>query len=361
MFLRSYIEVDEDVYRRNIRVLKEVSGKTLFMVIKANAYGLGDEEAVRIGLEEGIDHFAVSSLDEALRIRRFLTAGTILILGYVDKDDLEEVRKNSLSIVTVSKDYVKDCGERLQGIKIHLKLNTGMNRIGVRPEEAKETLDLLLSYGADIEGIMTHFVSSDDDEDYTHHQAEVFKECLDSLNYDFKYIHTSNSDGTIHFPDDFTNAVRPGIALLGHGSYPSELRPCMSLYTQVVSAKKIPKGETVSYGRHFTADEDTYIMTLPIGYADGFYRSNTGKEVYIDGEYAKIVGSVCMDQMMIQTKKLYPVGTRVEIFGEHIDIEKRAKELGTIVYELYTSLSERLTRVYKKSGQTVRIVRPRFD
>ncbi|MBQ1508656.1 MAG: alanine racemase, partial [Erysipelotrichaceae bacterium] len=263
--------------------------------------------------------------------------------------------------VTVSRDYVRDFGKDLQGIKVHLKLNTGMNRIGIRPEEARETLDLLLSCGAYVKGVMTHYVSSDDDETYTEHQYELFRSCVETLDYPFECIHLQNSDGSVHFPNDLTTHIRPGIALLGYSSYESELKPCVGLYAEVVESKIIHAGETVSYGRHYTAKQDARILTLPIGYADGFYRSNTGREVYVNGEYGIIRGSVCMDQMMVETKKDVPLGTPVELYGPHVDLTKRAKELGTINYELLTSLSDRLTRVYVEDGNIRKIDRPRFN
>ena len=360
MYLRSYLEIDEDKYRHNIRTLQKISGKKLIGVVKANAYGMGDVRASEILIEEGVEMLAVSSIDEALHLRRNRIGCDILILGYTDRDDLKKVRDNDLSIVTVSKDYVERNRDMLQGIRVHLKLNTGMNRIGVRPYEAKEVLEKLIECGAKVEGIMTHYTSSDESEEVTKRQYDMFKETVESLDYPFEYIHIANSDGTVHFGEKFATHCRPGLALLGLSSYESDLQPCLSLYSQVVDCKRVPYGEKISYGGHYTSEDD-WIITLPIGYADGFRRSNTGKEVYVDGEYGTIVGSVCMDQMMVKVSRKIEIGTEVELYGEHIDVRKRAEEVGTIPYELYTDVSDRIARVYASRGEIVKILLPRFN
>ena len=182
MYLRSYLEIDEDKYRHNIRYLQQISGKKLIGVVKANAYGIGDVRASEILIEEGVEMLAVSSIDEAMHLRHNHIGCDILILGYTDREDLQTVRENGLSIVTVSKEYVSKNRDLLKGIKVHLKLNTGMNRIGVRPFEAKEVLETLLECGADVKGIMSHYTSSDDNEEVTEKQYELFKETVLSLN-----------------------------------------------------------------------------------------------------------------------------------------------------------------------------------
>ncbi|MEE3425700.1 MAG: alanine racemase C-terminal domain-containing protein, partial [Erysipelotrichaceae bacterium] len=156
------------------------------------------------------------------------------------------------------------------------------------------------------------------------------------------------------------NAERIGLGLLGLSSYDTALKPCISLFSEVSMVKQLKPGDTVSYGRHYTSDGSGYLLTIPLGYADGFYRANTGKEVYCEDEYGTIVGSICMDQMMILTKKEHPCGSLIELFGPHIDIAKRAQELGTISYELYTALSDRLSRRYIQNGKVFLSIDPRF-
>ncbi|MBQ6126220.1 MAG: alanine racemase [Erysipelotrichaceae bacterium] len=358
MYRSTYVEVDLDKLKYNARRFQERSKKEIIGVVKANGYCTVDYMEAKALEECGISFFAVSSLDEALRLRKHGIQGHILILGHVPEDAMDLIRKNDISIVTVSREFVQKAD--LEGVRIHLKLNTGMNRIGVNVSEAKKTLELLKEKNTVIEGVMSHFSSSDSDEEYSKKQYAMFKDCVLSLDYGFRYIHMSATDGAIIVDDDICNAQRIGIGLLGYSSYDIGLRPCVSLYSETVMCKQLSAGETVSYGRHYTSDGKGYILTIPLGYADGFYRSNTGKEVFVENERGIIVGSVCMDQLMILTENPHPVGTRVELFGEHIDIAKRAEDLHTITYELLTSLSDRIARVYVSDGKVTEIIDPRF-
>ena len=358
MYRNTYVEIDLDKLKFNARKFQENSKKEIIGVVKANGYCTVDYMQAKALEECGVDFFAVSSLDEALRLRKHGINGHILILGYVPSDAMDLIKENNISIVTVSKEFVQNTD--LEGVKIHLKLNTGMNRIGVNVSEAKEVLELLKEKKAVIEGVMSHFSSADTDEEYSKKQYARFRECVLSLDYDFRYIHMSATDGAILVDDDICNAQRIGIGLLGYSSYDIGLKPCVSLYSEVVMCKQLAEGETVSYGRHYTSDGKGYILTIPLGYADGFYRSNTGKEVYVENEYGTIVGSVCMDQLMVFTQHPHPAGTRIELFGEHVDIVKRAQDLHTITYELLTSLSDRITRIYISDGRIVDRIDLRF-
>ena len=358
MFRKTYVEVNLDNIKNNVRFFKNSSGKHIIGVIKANGYGVIDYMEAKILKDEGVDFFAVSSLDEALRLRNHGIDVKILILGYVPLECMNQVRENNISVITLSKDYVLQAD--LKDVNVQMKINTGMNRIGILPEEADEVLQILKDKGANIEGIMSHFSSSDSDLEYSAKQYELFKDCVRSLHYDFSYIHMNATDSSIILKDDFCTHHRIGLGLLGFSSYDTALKPSIRLFSEVTMVKKLNKGDTVSYGRHYTSDGKGYILTIPIGYADGFYRANTGKKVYIDGEYGIIAGSVCMDQLMVHTDNYHETGTLVELFGEHINIEERAKELGTITYELLTSLSDRISRVYIKDGNIVETIDQRL-
>ncbi|MBQ3295036.1 MAG: alanine racemase [Oscillospiraceae bacterium] len=358
MYRKSYVEVDLDALIDNAKYFMKNTDKKLIGVIKANGYGLVDHMEAAVLKESGVDFFAVSSLDEALNLRRHGFTDKILILGYVDPDDLHLVREKDLSVVSVSKDYVEKAD--LKGIKVHLKLNTGMNRIGVRPDEAKEVLEIMKEKGAVVEGVMSHFSSADTDKEYSISQYKMFKDCVRSLDHEFRYIHMSATDASLIIDDDICNYHRVGLGLLGFSSYETELKPCIRLFSEVSMVKKLNKGDTVSYGRHYTSDGEGYVLTLPIGYADGFCRANTGKKVYVGNEYGTIIGSVCMDQLMVLTDSYHEVGTKVELYGDHISIVERAADIGTIVYELITGLSDRLGRVYIRDGKIVRMIDPRF-
>ena len=358
MYRNSYVEINLDRLKFNAIKFRDNSEKEIIGVVKANGYGTVDYMEARALEECGIRFFAVSSLDEALRLRKNGIQSQILILGYVPENSMDLIKKNDLSIVTVSKDFVQKAN--LEDVKVHLKLNTGMNRIGVNVSEAKVVLDLLKEKKANVEGVMSHFSSADTDAEYSRNQYALFRECVLSLNYSFRYIHMSATDAAIIIDDDICNARRIGIGLLGYCAHEFGLKPCVSLYSEVVMCKQLSAGDTVSYGRHYTSDGKGYILTIPLGYADGFYRSNTGKDVYVENEYGKIVGSICMDQLMILTKYSHSSGTKVELFGEHVDIAKRAEELNTITYELLTSMSDRIRRIYVSEGKIVNRIDPRF-
>ncbi|MCR4854621.1 MAG: alanine racemase [Erysipelotrichaceae bacterium] len=358
MYRNSYLEIDLNKVKANAEYFIRKNHKKLIGVIKANGYGIIDYMEAQALKEAGVDFFAVSSLDEAMHLRKHGISGHILILGQVPTECMDLIRENDLSIVTVSREFLEACD--LKDVKVHLKLDTGMNRIGVDPEEAKQILDLLKDKGAIIEGIMSHFSSADEDAPYSEEQYQLFRQTVLSLNYDFPYIHMSATDAALIIDDDICNAQRIGLGLLGFSSYETDLQPCVKVFSEVTMCKKLSAGETVSYGRHYRSDGNGYLLTVPIGYADGFYRTNTGRQVYCENEYGTIVGSVCMDQMMILTQQEHPVSAKVEIFGDHIDIAQRANELGTITYELFTSLSDRLERRFYKNGELICRIVPRF-
>lgn len=363
MYRDSYIRINLANLAANIAYLETISHKKLIAVIKANGYGAGDLIAVKAA-SVGVNFFAVSSLDEALQLRKKGIKGEILILGYVPLTALKLCKAKDLTIVSVAKDYIyRIPPNELNNLKIQLKIDTGMNRIGLFPSECQEVLTYLLDNKARVEGIYTHYAQSDDAQNtLTAKQYRQFCAVVKSLNYPFKYIHAANTDAAIHFKDDISNYIRSGIGLLGLASYPSKLQEVVSLYTSVINCKAVKKGSGVSYGQHYHAQNDEYILTLPLGYADGFWRANSGRSVYIAGEYAQIVGSICMDQLMVRTTKPYACGTKVEIFGEHLKLNKMAEELGTINYEILTALSDRLTRLYVDAkGQVLKQLDLRFD
>lgn len=362
MHNNSFVKINLNHYLHNLKYLEEISGKKLIAVIKANAYGAGDHIMAKYAKSVGINCFAVSSLIEALNIRKYDSDSEIIILGYVALDDIHLVKKHNLSISTVSFDYIKELVNfNIEGLKVHLKIDTGMHRIGLFKNEVKEVLDLLLSKGAKVEGIFTHYACSDTDLELTRKQYNEFKTIVESLNYNFKYIHTSNTDATVNFNDEISNYVRCGLGILGYSSFVNDLKPVVSLYTHINNTKRLAKGQSLSYGQKYTTSEDEFISTLAIGYADGVLRKNTNRSVFVDGEYAKIVGTICMDQLMIKTNQHHLFGTIVEIFGDHISIYDMAKELDTIPYEILTSLSDRLERVYVYDNEVILRYNPRYS
>lgn len=360
MFRNTFLNVDLDKLQNNAKFFINRSGKKLIAVVKANGYGIIDY-CEALALEEiGVNFFAVSSLDEAMNLRNNGVTSEILVLGFTPNDALDLIKEKDISIVTLSEEYV-DAIDDFKGVKIHLKVNTGMNRIGIRPEDCQRVLEKVIKRNGNIEGIMSHFSSADEDLEYSLEQFNLFKQTVKSLDYDFKYIHMGATDATLKIEDDISTHCRIGLGLLGFSVYPCDIKPCVSLTSEVVMCKQVPKGEKVSYNRHYTSTGEGYILTIPFGYSDGFRKANVNKQVYVDHEYGTIIGNICMDMMMIHTDNYHPCKTTVELLGEHIDINKRAQELNMINYELLVNLNERITRRYFKNGKLIKQVDQRFN
>lgn len=360
MYRPTYMKIDLSLLEDNCRYLSAKANKELIPVIKANAYGMGDVEVALKLQSIGIKLIAVSSLDEAIHLRSNNINMDILILGYVDSHDFNLVRNNNLIILTVSLDYVME--HNFKNIKVHLKIDSGMGRIGLRNlKEAKKALDILFKSGARIEGIMTHFAKSDEeDEKYTIQQFNKFKSIVEGLNYNFKYIHAANTDAIINFDEDFTNAIRSGLGCFGYSSFESDLKPIASLYTKVINIKQVDQGSGIGYGQKYHAENVEFIATMPIGYADGFLRNNCKGQFYSEGAYFDIVGNICMDQLMVRVNDQTKMLQEFEIFGEHISAYLWADRCQMIIYEFLTTLSDRITRLYYDEGVLIKEITPRF-
>ncbi len=356
MYRDTWMEVDLTAIEENVRTIKEIAQKKIIAVLKADAYGCGDIQVAKVVLDAGAEMIAVSSLDEAMMLRNQGIDVEILILGTVDPQYAPIMIENNISTAAYSKEWVNAViKQECKGLKVHLALDTGMNRIGFKNEDDLENaLHLLLSAGVNVTGIFTHFFCSDSkDHVATNAQYALFHKAVMRLNYDFEWIHCDNSDATIFFKDDLSNACRLGISMYGISPYKDDLKQALGLYSRCFMIKNVEKGATIGYGATYTTQEDEVIGTVPIGYADGLIRKNQGRSVYIDGEYAEIVGRVCMDQCMIRLKKPHELNSVVEIFGEHVTLNEMAKDLETIPYEIICLISGRVTRVYKKNGQII--------
>lgn len=353
MYRDTWMEVDLDAIADNVRTIHQICGKKFIAVIKADAYGCGDIQVARACLEAGAEMLAVSSLDEAMILRNEGYGGELLILGAVNPEDCEVLAENDITTAAFSMDWVREAVKHpCAGMKVHLAVDSGMNRIGFREiREMKEARDLLLEAGVNLTGIFTHFCCTDTSREMTDRQYLKFAEAVKALDYPFEWIHCDNSDATIFFKDSLSNACRVGISLYGISGFAKDLKPALSLYTKLVMSKLVPAGETIGYGATYETKTTERIGTIPIGYADGFIRANQGRKVYIDGSYAEVVGRVCMDQTMIRLPEEKPIGTVVEIFGPHISLGQMAADLNTIPYEIISLISGRVTRVYRKDGK----------
>lgn len=351
-YRKSVAEVNLHHFKNNIVAIHSICRKPLMAVIKANAYGHG---AVRLAKElekmECVCMLGLATVEEAIELRNHHIKKEILILGPTHPKEVFQASKHNVTLCVYSLQQIKELMSLsfLDVLKVHIKLDTGMNRIGFKTrEEFEQAYHLLSSHPfIQIKGVFTHFGASEEENETYTLQINKFKNMIEG--YSFDYIHCDNSAGTMYHHDDFTNMDRLGIGMYGidpKGNQLENLKPVMTLKTQVLQVKKISKGEKVGYNFTYTASNDEYVATLPIGYADGLIRKNQGRYVMIHHKLYPIIGRICMDQMMVRVDESVKVYDEVEIFGEHISINTMAKELDTIPYEIMCLLSQRIERVY---------------
>ena len=371
---RTWAEVSLDNLAHNYTALRDlIPADCRFMgMVKANAYGHGAVPIAQKLEELGADYFGVACLDEALTLRKAGIKTPILILGVTPPQYAKELVENELtqtvSDLEMARELHKEVLEAYGTLKIHIKLDTGMTRLGFlcddghRQETVESILEICNMVGFLAEGIFTHFADSDGDETYTMMQFErfltVIKE-LEDRGETFKIRHCANSAATILYPFSHLDMVRPGIALYGHYPDPNmdeelcPLLPVMEVKTRVAAVREIPEGTPVSYGRTHTLLRNTRLAVLPIGYGDGFCRGFSDTiTVLIRGQKAKVVGRICMDMCMVDVTDLPEVqeGDVVTVYGadegDTQSVEASAEILNTISYELLCILNNRIPRVY---------------
>jgi alanine racemase len=343
-------------------------GVEILGVVKADAYGHG-AVPIALRLERlGVKHLGVAMSEEGVELRRGGVKGPILLLGGIYREDIDRVFQYDLTPVVFQKESMqlltREAQRRGKRVKVHLKVDTGMGRLGIPLRLWPSFLrEIGRSPRIDIEGILSHYSMADETRDlFTRKQWEAFQEAVaiaESTGIHFRYKHISNSAGLTAFPSWSGNLVRPGIIL--YGSYPSpefrnliRLKPVMTLKTQIGLLKRVPSGERISYGGTFVTGRESLIATLPIGYADGYRRqlSNQG-EVLIRGRRAPVVGRVCMDYLMIDVTAVPGVssGDEVVLMGKQgraeITVEEIAEKIGTISYEVFCLIGKRVPRMYK--------------
>lgn len=352
----TYALIRLDYLKNNVDTLYQKVQKPMMAIIKANAYGHGYQQVAQVLKDhEHISMFGVATLKEAIDLRNAGVQKDILVLGAIPLEDLDMVIDNDITLTLYSKEYMQEIiylYHHQKPVKVHIKIDTGMNRLGFKTKEEFENILAMCPTSIfQIDGVFTHFATADDpmqDEAYFK-QVKCFHEMIQG--HDFKYIHCQNSASMMYHEKTQSNMTRIGIAMYGvdpAGEECETLQQVMSLYTKVAMVKKVRAGEHIGYGYTYQAKEDEYIATLPIGYADGFIRANQGRCVYIQGKEYPIVGRVCMDQMMVKVDETIKVHDQVEIFGEHITLARMAKELKTIPYEITCLVSERVERIYQK-------------
>ncbi|MEC9485256.1 MAG: alanine racemase [Candidatus Izemoplasma sp.] len=344
----------KNIYSNFLEVQKRVGDKTIIPVVKANAYGHGDIEVTQYLHEKGVDQFAVSLLEEGLKLRQKFQNISLLCMGVVEGKSLCTAAKNNITVTLTNFDQIEDLMQLDAHLKVHIKVDTGMHRLGFNDlDDIKEVIQFCEDHQfISLEGIYTHFATADCDEAYYLMQLKKFKRILNDLNYDFKKVHVSNSSASIKYENqfDFTTHVRLGISLYGCSLDDNMdfLKPTMILKTRISQVRSLSKGDKLGYGITYTAREDEMIGILPIGYADGFIRKNQNGNVMINNKRYPLVGRICMDQCFIQIDDSVTKKDTVYLFGKGIDINEVADRLDTINYEVLCSISDRVPRVYIK-------------
>lgn len=382
MVKRTWAEISLNAIEHNYNVIrnKVAEDTKVCCVIKADGYGHGAVELSQIYEKLGADFFAVSNIDEGIEIRKSGSKLPIVILGYTPVSEAENLAEYDISQAVFSLEYAKELSEKCVEedciCKMHIKVDSGMSRIGFMCQEfprdeysIEEICEACCLPNLEVEGLFTHFCVSDEDaegREFTNKQYENFIHVRDSLKkrgVDISVVHCSNSGAIEDYPETCCDMVRAGIIL--YGLAPSskladrlDLVPAMTLKTVVAFVKEVQKGATISYGRTFTADRKMKIATVPIGYADGFIRQNA-KDGYmmVNGKKAKIVGRICMDQTMLDVTDIEDVktGDEVVVFGTGENGEPTADSLaentGTINYETVCLVGKRVPRIYIKDGK----------
>ncbi|MFH1848090.1 MAG: alanine racemase [Candidatus Omnitrophota bacterium] len=367
-FRPTWAEISLDAIKYNLLQIKEsLSGDVKVMaVVKANAYGHGIVEVSRALNSSGVDYLGVASIDEAAVLRRNNIKCPILVLGSALPGEIEAALKYEITLTACNTELLealdKEARRKKTRAVVHVKIDTGMGRIGVWHEEAAEFIRSAAKYkNINLEGAYTHFAIAGRDKFFTGYQMESFNKVIDDLKIsgiDLKFRHAANSIATIGIKKTHLNMVRPGIVI--YGMYPKKsfskiinLMPALSLKTRVVYLKCVPSGRSISYGRTFITEKSTKIATIPIGYADGYGRILSNKaEVLIRGQRARVIGKVTMDQTMLDVGNIKDIrlGDEVVLIGKQAQDEIRTEELaklcGTIPYEIVCSIGSRVPRVY---------------
>ncbi|OHW62081.1 alanine racemase [Andreesenia angusta] len=375
----AWAEIDLDNLKHNLsEVKRSIPEKTRIMgVVKANAYGHGAIQVAKALRSEGVNLFAVALVSEALELRNAGLTEDIMILGYTPHELFREAISRGVILTVYNREGAEAISEEAKSLgrvaKVHVKIDTGMGRLGFRAGEkaVEEIVSLKDLENLELDGFFTHFATSDErDKSYSATQFKKFSDILDELRsrgVEVKNTHVSNSGAIIDLQEYTLDIVRPGIMLYGY--YPSDevsrskikLREVMTLKTRISNIKQIEPGESVGYGRSYVAERVTKVATVPLGYGDGFTRLLSGKlSLSVGRKRAKLIGNICMDQSMIDCTDIEEakIGDEVIAFGYGSDVnnaDSLAKALGTISYEILCMVGMRIPRVYTSGGKLLEI------
>ena len=357
--------IDLGAISHNVAAIRRKIGdqKGLMAVVKADGYGHGAVEVSRTALRSGADSLAVAIPEEAQQLREAGIEAPILVLGLIQPDEAWKV-VNSRSDQTVSSIALLEAldweaGKASTQVNVHVKVETGLGRIGLEPHDAAPFLRRARTYrNLKIAGLFSHFSAADErDKTFSRHQLQLFEEAMreiEQAGIELPQRHMANSAATLDLPESYYDVVRPGLII--YGLYPSaevshsiNVKPAMTLKTRICYLKTVPPGTPISYGRTFVTRKQTRVATLPLGYGDGYRRALANKgEVLVRGRRVPVIGRICMDMCMIDVSDVPDVqaGDEAIVFGAGLPAEEVAAKIGTINYEVVTTVGKRVPRVY---------------
>ncbi|SDX76997.1 alanine racemase [Ruminococcaceae bacterium YAD3003] len=368
-FDRSCVEIDLDALKHNFEEIKKATtpGTGILAVVKADAYGHGALETAKTLIDAGAAGLCLATIDEAVELRKHGIDVPMMTLGFTDPSRFKDAVRFEVEQAVYSYEIAEKLSEEAvkagKTCKIHIKLDTGMGRIGFKTDgtETDEIVKACKLPGLEPYGVFSHFAVADtDDDEYTNRQYELFMKQigeLESKGIHFAKKHICNSAGILRFPNMHLDLVRAGIILYGlmppgcpEPAVKIDLKPVMNWYAKVIHVKTVPAGTSVSYGRHFKAEKQTEVTTVGIGYADGLSRRlSNGFELIIGGKKCPIIGNICMDMCMVDTTDLEvrpKIGDKVIVFGSQRSADELAEALGTINYEITCDVGKRVRRLY---------------
>ena len=362
------MEIDIEAFKYNVKQIQNYIGdeRKIMPVIKANAYGTYINKEIE--LLESFDIVAVALVNEAVELRKLGYDKEIFVLNQPYKDEIEKIIKYNVTVGVSALNFVEELGKYNECVNIHIEIGTGMGRTGIHPSRIIEFIDDVKKYkNINIEGIYTHLSSADYDDDYTKKQLTSFNLAVDkAMEYigKLKYIHCSASNGILNYISNDTgkleldtrsNLVRPGIILYGYESFDKamekiNLKPVCKLKSKVTFLKEVDSGVSIGYSRSYVTNRKTKVATIPIGYADGLKRNMSNKgEVVINNKKVPIIGKVCMDSFMADVTDLEEVSLGDDVYiwdNKIITLEDVASNCDTINYEIMSTISDRVPRIF---------------
>ncbi len=350
MYRQTYMEVYLDNIKNNVaKIIKKYNNYTYYFgVVKADCYGHG-MESVKAIVDGGCNYLAVAMLEEAIKIRELGITTPILCLGSIDPKFIPVCVENNVTVTINSLEYASKLLDYNSSLKAHIKINTGMNRLGIDNIDDVNKVIALLKDRITIEGIYTHIYEASN-EINTNKQLETFKNIVTKVNYDFKIVHAQASDALTNYDKpSFINGCRLGIIMYGFNDK-INLHSTFKLKSQIIQIHDIKDNQTVGYNGLYKANKGDKIAVVAIGYDDGIIRKNTGRNVYIHNKPYPIVGNICMDMLFVKVDESIKLYDEVEIIKDIEHTNEIANYLETIPYEIMCSIGKRIPRVYKKEN-----------